>query len=106
MDAGIDVLAVANVLDDDETMVSLCQVRVRIDESSIFDDRTLLLLLTVLKTNDFNIGQPARGPSDTLLYLCQHSLKSGVKHSIIHKELHSIMKYTGTQSRDAGWTCA
>jgi hypothetical protein len=99
------LLAVTHQLDDDETSVSLCQVRARSDDSIIFEDQTLLSLLAVLKTNDFRIGQPVWGPSDTLLYLCEHHLKVGVKYTALNKELNAIIKYAGASSRYLAWTC-
>ena len=99
------LLAVAKQLDGDDTSVSLCQVRARSDDAIIFEDQALLSLLSVLKMNDFRIGQPVWGPSDTLLYLCEHRLKVGVKHATLDKELNAIIKYAGASSRYLAWTC-
>ncbi len=91
---------------DDETPVSLCQIHVQLDPSNTFDDRAVLALLAILKKHDFQIGQPVLGPSDTLLYLCEHRLKTGLKQGTIDKELNSIMKNSGASSQRLAWSCA
>jgi len=90
----------------DEISVSLCQVHVRFDESNTFNNRAVLLLLSVLKKYDFQISQPILGPSDTLLYLCEHRLKTGLKQTIIYNELNNIIKASGTSSKHLAWSCA
>jgi hypothetical protein len=93
-------------IDTDETSVSLCQVRVQFNESNIFDDRTILLLLTIFKKNNFQINPPVWGPSDTLLYLCEHRLTTGLKQKTIDKELNNIIKDSGKSSKHLAWLCA
>ncbi|CAM2707193.1 unnamed protein product [Rotaria socialis] len=63
-------------VNDEERNITLCQIRAQFDGSDGFDDRTLLSLLAELKMQDFLIGQPVWGPLDTLIYLCEHRLKS------------------------------
>jgi hypothetical protein len=46
------------------------------------------------------------GPSDTLLYLCEHRLKAGLKQTTIAKELNNIIKTSGTSSKHLNWSCA
>ncbi|CAF0949900.1 unnamed protein product [Rotaria sordida] len=91
---------------DEEITVSLCQIHVQIDGSDGFDDRTLLSLLATLKMHDFFIGQPVWGPSNTLLYLCEHRLKIGVKQSILDRELHNTIKNGPILSGRFAWSCA
>ena len=93
-------------LDDEESTVSLCQVRVQFDGSHEFDDRTLLSVLSTLKTHDFFIGQPVWGPADTLLYLCEHRLKVGLRQTILDKELHNVIKNAPGSSGRLAWSCA
>ncbi len=90
---------------DEEATVSLCQIRVQFDGSHEFDDRTLLSLLLTLKMHDFFIGQPVWGPSDTLLYLCEHRLKVGVRQSILDRELHNAIKHAPISSGRLAWSC-
>ncbi|CAF4514122.1 unnamed protein product, partial [Rotaria sp. Silwood1] len=92
--------------DDEETTVSLCQIRVQFDGLNGFDDRTLLSLLATLKMHDFFIGQPVWGPLDTLLYLCEHRLKVGLKQSILDRELHNVIKNGPVSSGRLAWSCA
>ncbi|CAF0911870.1 unnamed protein product [Adineta ricciae] len=91
---------------DEETTVSVCQIRVELDGSHTFDDRTLLSMLARLKIHDFSIGQPVWGPSDTVLYLCEHRLKVGLKQTILDKELHQVMKNIPVSSGRLAWSCA
>jgi hypothetical protein len=56
--------------------------------------------------HDFQIGQPIWGPSNTLLYLCEHRLKTGLNQTIIEKELNAIVKNSGSASKHLGWSCA
>ncbi len=56
--------------------------------------------------NDFQIGQPVLGSSNTLIYLCEHPLKSGLKQSIIDQELNDILKNSGESSKRFTWSCA
>jgi hypothetical protein len=58
--------------------------------------------------HDFQIGQPVSGPSDTLLYLCEHRLKTGLKQITIDKKLNTIIKNSGTSSslKRLVWSCA
>ena len=101
------LLAVVRVIDDeDETSVSLCQIHARVDALEPFNDRTLLSLLVTLKMFDFQIRPPVRGPSDTLLYLCEHRLKAGPKQSSLARELNSIIRHDRVSSADLAWTCA
>ncbi|CAF1014316.1 unnamed protein product [Rotaria sp. Silwood1] len=92
--------------DDEETTVSLCQIRIQFDGLNGFDDRTLLSLLATLKMHDFFIGQPVWGPLDTLLYLCEHRLKVGLKQSILDRELHNVIKNGPVSSGRLAWSCA
>jgi hypothetical protein len=93
-------------VENEDISVALCQVHARFDESDTFDDRTLLSLLATLKLHDFQIGQPVWGPSGSLLYLCEHRLKTGLKQSSLHQELHSVMKNSGASSKRVAWSCA
>lgn len=56
--------------------------------------------------NDFRIGQPVWGPANNLLYLCEHKLKVGLKHSMIDQELHAVMKEMGAAAKSIAWSCA
>jgi len=56
--------------------------------------------------NDFQIGQPVWGSSNTLIYLCEHSLKSGLKQSRIDQESNDILKNSGESSKRFTWSCA
>ncbi|CAF0769716.1 unnamed protein product [Adineta ricciae] len=91
---------------DEEATVSVCQIRMQLDGSYTFDDRTLLSMLARLKIHDFSIGQPVWGPSDTVLYLCEHRLKVGLKQTILDKELHQVMKNIPISSGRLAWSCA
>ena len=91
---------------DEEASVSLCQVHAQFDKSNEFDDRLLLALLATLKMHDFQIGQPVWGSSEALLYLCEHRLKTGLKQSIIDKELNKVIKNIGASSKRVAWSCA
>lgn len=93
-------------LDDEESTVSLCQVRVQFDGLHEFDDRTLLAVLSTLKTHDFFIGQPVWGPADTLIYLCEHRLKIGLRQTILDKELQNVIKNAPGSSGRLAWSCA
>jgi len=95
-----------NEIDDEEVTVSLCQIRAQFDDTDRFDDRTLLSLLATLKMHDFLIGQPVWGPSYTLLYLCEHRLKVGLKQSIIDRELHNVIKHSPVSSGRLAWSCS
>ena len=92
--------------DDDEALVSLCQVHVQSDGSDAFDDRTLLALLATFKMHDFQIRQPVWGPSNTLIYLCEHPLKLGLKQSTIDQDLTNVIKNSGGSSKRFTWSCA
>ena len=102
------LLISADLLDlgDEEATVSVCQIRVQLDGSYTFDDRTLLSILARLKMHDFSIGQPVWGPSDTVFYLCEHRLKVGLKQTILDKELHQVMKNIPISSGRLAWSCA
>jgi len=100
------ILADGSDIGDEETTVSLCQVRFQFDGSYGLDDRTLLSLLATLKMHDFYIGQPVWGPSDTLLYLCEHRLKGGFKQIILDKELHNVIKNAPISVGRLAWSCA
>ena len=93
-------------IDDEETTVSLCQIRVQLDSSHEYDDRTLLSVLSTLKMHDFFIGQPVWGAPDMLLYLCEHRLKNGLKQSILDRELHNVIKNGPSLSGRLAWSCA
>ncbi len=93
-------------INDDETSVSVCHVHAQFGESDTFDDRKLLKLLAVFKMYDFQIGQPVWGPSNTLLYLCEHRLKTGLKQTTIDKELNNVIKTSGPSSKRIAWSCA
>jgi hypothetical protein len=56
--------------------------------------------------HDFLIGQPVWGPSYTLLYLCEHRLKIGLKQSTLDRELHNVIKNGPVSSARLGWSCA
>ena len=99
------ILAVADELDEDHSSVSLCQIRVQFDGSTAFDDHTLLLILSTLKMYDFHLGQPTWGPSDVLIYLCEHQLKTGLHRSILNREFNTILNKAGPSSRSLTWTC-
>lgn len=93
--------------DDEETTISLCQIRVQFDsDSHNYDDRTLVSLLATLKMHDFLIGQPVWGAADTLLYLCEHRLKIGLKQSVIDRELFNVIKHGPSSTNRLAWTCA
>lgn len=100
------VLADLNETEDEESSVTLCQIRVQFAGSDGYDERTLLLLLAELKNQDFSIGQPVWGPADTLLYLCEHRLKAGLKQSKVDKELNRVIKNSPVLSGRLVWTCA
>ncbi|CAF1021658.1 unnamed protein product [Rotaria sordida] len=93
---------IVNKIDGDKTSISLCQVHFQLDESNGFDDEALLSALAILKMHDFQIGQPVWIPSNILLYLCEHRLKSGLKQSIIDQELKTVIK----TSKNLAWSCA
>lgn len=76
------------------------------DESNILNDRTLLALLATFKMHDFQIRQPVLGPSNTLIYLCEHPLKTGLKQSTIDQELNKVIKNDGELSKRFSWSCA
>ncbi|CAF2586158.1 unnamed protein product [Rotaria sp. Silwood2] len=97
---------IVNKIDDQETSVSLCQLHFQLDESNGFDDETLLEALAILKMHDFQIGQPVWIPSNILLYLCEHRLKSGLKQSVIDQELKTVIKDSGISSKRLVWSCA
>jgi hypothetical protein len=90
---------------DEETTVSICQIRVQFDGVHEFDDRTLLGLLSTLKMHDFLIGQPVWGPTDTLLYLCEHRLKGGFRLALLDRELNNVIKNSPISSGRLAWTC-
>ncbi|CAF3321551.1 unnamed protein product [Rotaria socialis] len=94
-----------NKIDNEEASVSLCQVHAQLDEFDRFDDQTLLSVLAALKSHDFHIGQPVWGPSNNILYLCEHQLKAGLKHSIIDQELKTVLKNHGESRKHLAWTC-
>ena len=94
------------MITSEEISVSLCQIHVQHDGSNTFDDRTILSLLAKLKMYDFQIYQPVWGPVDTLLYLCEHRLKTGVQQTIIDKELNNIIKQSTTSTKRLAWSCA
>lgn len=102
----LSILAYSGITEEEETLVSLCQVHTQLDESHGFDDRTLLSLLAALKMHDFKIGQPVWGPSNTLMYLCEYRLKSGPKLTAIEQELKTVIKNNGASSKNLGWSCA
>ena len=56
--------------------------------------------------HDFFIGQPVWGPADTLLYLCEHRLKVGLKQTILDKELLNVIKHGPISSGRVAWSCA
>jgi hypothetical protein len=105
-DPCFSVLADVIETEEEESSVTLCQIRVQFAGSDGYDDRALLSLLAKLKHQDFFIGQPVWGPADTLLYLCEHRLKSGLKQSKIDKELNKVMKNSPVLSGRLAWTCA
>ncbi|CAF0988273.1 unnamed protein product [Rotaria sp. Silwood1] len=98
--------ALVSKTDDEEASVSLCQVHFQSDDSNGFEDQTLLTALAILKMHDFQIGQPVWVPSNALLYLCEHRLKSGLKQSVIDQELKTALKNSGTSSKRLVWSCA
>lgn len=101
------LLADVNEVDEEESTVSLCQIRVQFDSNSnTYDDRTLVSLLATLKMHDFFIGQPVWGAADTLLYLCEHRLKVGLKQSTVERELTSVIRNGPSSSSRFAWTCA
>ena len=102
----LKILADFGGIGEEEATVSLCQIRVQFDGSHEFDDQTLLSLLSTLKMHDFFIGQPVWGPSDTLLYLCEHRLKVGFRQSILDRELHNVIKNARISSGRLAWSCA
>ncbi|CAF1367924.1 unnamed protein product [Rotaria magnacalcarata] len=93
-------------VNDKERNISLCQIRARFDGLDGFDDRTLLLLLAELKMQDFLIGQPVWGPLDTLIYLCEHRLKVGLKLSKLEAALHKVIINGPESSTHLAWSCA
>ncbi|CAF1053000.1 unnamed protein product [Adineta steineri] len=90
----------------EEPSVSLCHIRYQYDGSYGFDDRTLLILLATLKMHDFIIGQPLWGSSDTLLYLCEHRLKVGLKQTLLDRVLHNVIKNGPSSAGHLTWSCA
>ena len=90
----------------EEPSVSLCQIHVQYLGSEYPDDRSVLSVLSQLKMFDFKIGQPVWGPAETLLYLCEHQLKSGVKQTKLDQELYKIVKTFALPSTRVSWTCA
>lgn len=86
--------------------MSLCQIHFHFNGIDPFDDHALLSLLAVFKMNDFYIGQPVWGPEATLLYLCEHRLKLGLKQSTLEEELKSVLKATPLSSGRLAWSCA
>lgn len=90
----------------EEALVSLCQIHVQYLGAEFPDDRTILSVLAQLKAFDFKIGQPVWGPTETLVYLCEHRLNSGVKQTKIDQELHRIVKSLALPSTRVSWTCA
>ena len=90
----------------EEPSVSLCQVHVQYLGAESPDDRAILSVLAQLKTFDFKIGQPVWGPAETLVYLCEHRLKAGVKQAKIDQELYKIVKGIALPSTRVSWACA
>ncbi|CAF3191605.1 unnamed protein product [Rotaria socialis] len=93
-------------VNDEERNITLCQIRAQFDGSDGFDDRTLLSLLAELKMQDFLIGQPVWGPLDTLIYLCEHRLKVGLKLSKLERALHNVIRNGRESSTHLAWSCA
>lgn len=56
--------------------------------------------------NDFLIGQPIWGPSDTLIYLCEHRLKIGVLQLKLDKKLNNVVNTMADSSTNITWSCA
>lgn len=107
IDRQISFLLVENpeIEEVEEPSVNLCQVHVQYLGSEFPDDRTVLTILAQLKMFDFKIGQPVWGPAETLLYLCEHQLKCGMKQSKLDQELYKIVKSSALPSTRVSWTC-
>lgn len=93
-------------VDVEEATVSVCQIRVHVETTYSFDDRTLVALLAKLKAYDFQIGQPVWGSADTLLYLCEHRLRGGMKQVTVDRELNNVIKNGPYSSGRLVWSCA
>lgn len=92
--------------DEEEATVNLCQVHVHYLGSDSYDDQGVLAVLSKLKMFDFKIGQPTWGPGETLMYLCEHRLKSGAKRTKINQELSKTLKSMSIPLARVTWTCA
>lgn len=83
---------------DESTLVTtLCQIRLQ----TPFDDHVLLRVLAELKQNDFRIGSPIATSAETLVYLCEHQLKSGVLRGSLTKKLQKTIG----SARGISWIC-